>query len=593
MHQLNVNGKNVKKLLLCATILVSMVHAVHAAVETKKISLSLLHYNLQYVAGKSRVEKKIILESLEPVLDMYLRHPGWGVDIEMQGYMVEELYAKYPDIFKKLKTLVDREQIDLVCFHYSDQLFLAYPRKDMEWSVKINNDIFKKTGLKRSDVVFTQEGQFGEGMLSFMKDNKFSTAVLSSNLFKYFHKDEDGKFYPYYEKYGAYVVPTSGLVYEDKKTKLEVQWGEFGDAELVPTGASPYEPNFKYKPEVLKEFEDKLMKMEVEGFSLLKISEYVRQLKAMKIKPKPLPPFLDGTWQPKDTDNVFRWMGEHKTTAEKDVLVLSINVQSRFDLLAAEAMLSFAKQQKLKINFSELQGKLYGAWKLQLFAEVSDSTGWTPSPDEVKYSLENAIKAKALAEEIIGTVKKELNTPFVKINTKTMRVEKIKLLPGEPQSAGKAKMPVEYEIKANNVAYDVKSVKYDENETVIEITMKKQAPGATLTLSFHALHDTVVFSPALLEDRLTAYLFSSFTADKTFVPLSNGLLGLSDDVFIIKHNESNHVAAKIDFINKKVEWLNLNPSTSEEKWRFTIFKGTKEKALEKANTLNVFPVLFR
>lgn len=561
----------------------------------EKVALSLFHYNLQYVAGKTRVEKKIITESLDPILDLYLRHPDWGADIEMQGYMIEEVSAKYPDIFKKLKTLVDRKQIDLVCFHYSDQLFIAYPRKDMEWSEKINQDIFEKSSITRSGVVFTQEGQFGEGMLSFMKTHSYSTAVISSNLFKYFHKDADGHFYPYYEKFGTTVIPSAGLTYEDKNVKLQTTWAEFGDAELVATGMSPYEANFAYKPEVLKDFEDKLMKLEVEGYRLAKISDYVKLLKSLKIKSQPLPPVPDGTWQPKDTDNVLRWMGEHKTTAERDVLVLSMNVQSRFDLLAAEALLNFAKKKsKLSKEINrDLNDKLYAAWKEQLLAEVSDATGWTPSPGEVKYSIEHALKAREYAEEIIGTVKKELSYPFILVDTKTGGIKKEAGLPPDDNISGDIKLPLEFEIKANDVGYRVQTMKVSDKEYRLKLFMKKQKPGGTLTLSFPAGKDTLVYSPALMEDKLVEYPFSAFTLDDTYLPLSNGIIGLSDGIFLVKHNDSNHTAVKIDFINRKIEIMNLNPLPDEEAWTFTILFDAKQKALDKANKINVTPTLFR
>lgn len=584
-----------KKIFIFLVISCSFLKSDALAAKTEKAALSLFHYNLQYVAGKSRVEKKIITESLDPILDLYLRHPDWGADIEMQGYMVEEVSAKYPAIFKKLKTLIDRKQIDLVCFHYSDQLFIAYPRKDMEWSEKINQYIFKRASVTRSGVVFTQEGQFGEGMLDFMKHEHYQTAVVSNNLFKYFHKDEDGHFFPYYEKYGVYVVPSTGLSYEAQNANLQVAWAEFGDAELVATGMSPYETNFAYNPEVLKQFEDKLMKFEVDGYRLIKISDYVKLLKTLRIKPKPLPAFLDGTWQPKDTDNVFRWMGDHKTTAEKDVYVLSQNVRSRFDLLAAEALLRFAKN-KTKMKKAQIRGleeKLYAAWKEQLLAEVSDSTGWVPHPVEIQYSINHSLKAQEDAVDIIGTVKKELSYPFFSIDTKTGNVKKEEHLPPEKKAAGDIKLPMEFEIKANDVSYDVKTLKVSDHEYQLDFSMKKQKPGGSIVFSFPLTTDKIIFSPALTEESLAEYSYSAFTIDATYVPLSNGLIGLSDKIFLIKHNESNHTAVKLDFINKRVEVVNMNASTSGDVWTWTVFFGNKQEALKKAGEINVTPTLFR
>lgn len=90
-----------------------------------KYALALLHYNLQYVAGDEKIENRIIEGSFAPMIDFFLAHPGWGADFEMQGYMLEQTAKRYPEIFDKFKTLLDRGQVKLVSFHYSDQLFLA------------------------------------------------------------------------------------------------------------------------------------------------------------------------------------------------------------------------------------------------------------------------------------------------------------------------------------------------------------------------------------------------------------------------------------------------------------------------------------
>lgn len=127
-------------------------------------------------------------ESLEPLLDFYLEHPEWKGDFEMQGYMVEQMAERFPAVLDKMRTLIDRGQIELISFHYSDQLFLAYPRWDQDVSHRINVKLLQDNEIGHSGVIFTQEGQFGEGMVDFMENNGFSIAVLPKNLYRYFHK---------------------------------------------------------------------------------------------------------------------------------------------------------------------------------------------------------------------------------------------------------------------------------------------------------------------------------------------------------------------------------------------------------------------
>jgi len=226
-----------------------------SASKNVKYALSIMHFNLQYVAGDTGIENKIIEDALDPVLDFYLAHPTWGADIEMQGYMFEETAKRYPAIFEKLKTLVNRRQLDLVSFHYCDQLFLAYPRLDADWTDRINKETFKKYGLIQSTTVFTQEGQFGEGLASFMADKGFKTLVLPKNLYRYAHGEQTPA--PYYALNGVNVViGAKGVDYEGEAS-VHTAWTYMGDAELLPTGgATPYSQYFKYKPEAMKKYGD-------------------------------------------------------------------------------------------------------------------------------------------------------------------------------------------------------------------------------------------------------------------------------------------------------------------------------------------------
>ncbi|MCX7959150.1 MAG: hypothetical protein N3B13_08895, partial [Deltaproteobacteria bacterium] len=179
-----------------------------------KFSLSLFHYNIQYIAGGGeKYENAIIRIGFEPILDILLRHPNWKFSIEMQGYMLEIMAERFPKTFNKLKLLVKNCQVEFISFHYSDQLFLAYPEADMQWSFDLNKAVFEKYGLFPSGVVFTQEGQFGEGMLRFMKKNGMNIGLYPKNLFRYYAGNTEVK--PLYNKYDTDVVIVGAGVNSD------------------------------------------------------------------------------------------------------------------------------------------------------------------------------------------------------------------------------------------------------------------------------------------------------------------------------------------------------------------------------------------
>src|SRR4051812_39200200 len=79
-----------------------------------KFGLSLYHWNVQYVLGSRETEDALVLQSFEPIVDLYLKHPTWKVTFEMQGYMVEVMAERHPGVLKKLKVLVDNGQVELV-----------------------------------------------------------------------------------------------------------------------------------------------------------------------------------------------------------------------------------------------------------------------------------------------------------------------------------------------------------------------------------------------------------------------------------------------------------------------------------------------
>src|SRR5512141_64392 len=83
-------------------------------------ALSMFHFNIQYVAGgmvgyysmpnpaidldAEQIEDAIVTESFAPVLELYAKHPAWGANIELQGYMLDVLAARHPDTLALLRT---------------------------------------------------------------------------------------------------------------------------------------------------------------------------------------------------------------------------------------------------------------------------------------------------------------------------------------------------------------------------------------------------------------------------------------------------------------------------------------------------------
>ena len=579
-----------KRITLCLLFILAIATSAHAK-SMIKYSVMMLHYNLQYVAGDEVIENKIIQHSLDPMVDFFLEHPGWGANFEMQGYMLEQTALRYPETFKKLKILIDRGQIDLVTFHYSDQLFMAYPRRDMAWSEILNRKTLSDLGLKRSGTVFTQEGQAGEGMASYMKDNGFDIMCFPKNLYRYWHKNE--KPMPYYSLRGIHAVLCGqGVDFENNNTVVKLNWTFFNDAELLPTGgATPYAKDFGKSEQALAEYAERLAKLEQDGYVIGTIGQYVNALKLAGIPAATLKPVLDGDWQPIDTHNIFRWMGDYHFQYERDNEVLTTNVKVRHKVLAAETMIYSLKKEH---DITELQAGFMEAIRYLMLAEVSDSTGWTPWEGEIKYSLSNAKRAEEIADEIIARGKELMNTPYVQIDTSKGKVTPVANAPGPPAVLPQYHCPIDIELTGKIKKQQVKCFRADKNVWEIIVKFKTtEWHSNNFRLKFPRTFDKIVYSPALTDDLIVSYDLSSFEPENgawMYVPCPNGLIGLGPDLFLIKDTSTVNVTFNVPVDEPVVSLDMLKPPNRVFEWRFLLVIGPADLAVKKADAMNVHPV---
>lgn len=555
-----------------------------------RFALGLFHWNIQYVAGDKNVEDKIITENFEPLVDLFLRHPEWGADFEMQGYMIEVLGERFPKVLEKFRKLLKQGRVNLASFHYSDQLFLAFPRHDMGWSLKLLELVFKKYGVKRSGVVFTQEGQFGEGMIPVMKKHGYHTAVVAARLFKYFYPQEKNKpYHPFYDLNGVNIVLTDRAVFSSDAFQTDAIWYKFGDAEHVTSEKSPYHKTYRLDAEKLKAFEENIEKKEKEGWKVVNITEYVWRLKEIGIKPSPFPVILDATWKPDDSGNFFIWMGKFRSFQEIDVPIRSLNFRVRNKLLAAEVLIEWARKKKIKVKDEE--SWLVEGWKHQLLAEVSDSTGWFPVSVEIQYSFEESAKAQEPIKRIVESLKKKLKCKWVEVDTLKREVKLLNAF--SQRKYEKAKCPLPVKVKSTGLKHETLCKKISASRTDYEFSFNpvEGANVKSAVISFPASFSPFVYSPALLEEELKEVDLSAFTFHDTYLAFSNGLVGIGKDAFLIKHNTSNHVAMKVDAKNRAIEAPVLNPGNDPFTWIFSVIRGKKEDALKEALKINVYPTV--
>lgn len=605
----------------------------------KKFALSLFHFNVEYVIGglewtdadgtkhafldkainagwdDAKVEDYIVQETFLPILQLYDAHPSWGVNLELQAYMIDVMAKRHPQTLDLLRKLAQRGQAELVSFHYTDQLFLAFAKEDLHRSIQRVREVFTANCLPLSGVVFNQEGQAGEGRQQMLLAEGYTIGVFPKNLWRYVHKDVDKQgFWPLYSSEGGDLIAGPGGI--DAASGIDVAWNFLDDGELraaPKTSVGPLNPYFAaeapHDPVRVEEFAKELADTEKQGFYMARISDYVRHLKAAKFQAKPAPPLLDGTWQAPSTSSIHRWLGGRGNVdpifkVEQDNAVRSGNALASLKVRALQRIVDALKAKSRAP--SGIDAQMTELWTLLFRAEVSDCSGVNPWYGEVQFGLTTNAKIHERIAAIMAQVHKNSVGPWrVDLATGSAQVhDKRSPPPGgleiEP-STGPADPPLAVTVTTTDrpVQSTWSAVGQDRWRLAVHIGKSPCTDCDTdvrqVTVKWPRKVDALEYSPALIEDAVRTYPLAAFqfSSDEAWLPLANGLLGLGEGWYVIKHVTKVHIAARVapasptfDFVDQTV------PYDTEVDWVFEVFHGKQSDALAIANRLNLQPVVW-
>lgn len=560
----------------------------------ERYALGVFHYNIQYVAGgmmgfsflpnpaldldNDVIEDQIVTESFAPVIDLYEKHPSWGVDIELQGYFLDVLAARHPKVLEKLRKLAKSGQIDVVSFHYSDQLFIGYPAEDWRRSQALTQATFTKHDVPLSRTVFCQEGQAGEAMAARMAELGYRNMVWPKNLWSFQHGDQPAE--PLYQFGDVFLIQGGkGVSYQQGSLDLGVSWTFLDDGELLATGdLNPYLPDvFKHKPDAVKKYEDELLALEAQGYLIVTVDQYVDAVKD-KVPHTPTPPLFDGTWQPNSTTGVLRWLGGKGIwQGERDNEVRTLGAIAHRELVAAETA--------AKVAGIDARAELDAAWRLLALGQVTDASGINPFRGEAEYGIAHCTEAMRVARDVIRRAKAEAGERTVDID------------PAAGSMSGGA--PPELRGEPTAALFDPK---VDAGDRQITAAWEALAPGhyrvelgigagtsTKVVMTFPgALEDELFTTRALADDVVAKYRRSDFTFESFQLALPVGLVSLGKNRFLIKDQARVHLAAKIARESGDIEMRDETLADGETAtWVFHVVEGTPEEALAIARSVNV------
>ncbi|MCK6526340.1 MYXO-CTERM sorting domain-containing protein [Myxococcota bacterium] len=582
-----------------------------------KWSASLMHFNLQYCAGglegfadamgldfgddydasEQGVEDQIVRESFVPVLEILERHPDWAFDIEMQGLMVDVLRERFPDVLDRLRALADQGRVELVSFHYSAQLYVAWPERDLDESLGDTARAFQEADLPLSGVVFAQEGQWSPGQTRLMGRRGYDLALLPKNLFSYFHPEIAPE--PWYRLDGVDVLLAGrGIDAADGQVKLHWTW--FDDGELLATqDLNCYlGPAFVRSEESIAEYEAKVEQDASQGYVVGTVSGFRDALAAAGVVAAvDLPPTPDGTWQPSDTDNVALWMGGMGIfqDTEDDAGVLTGIADARALLLAAEVLAAGAPPD------SGRSASLAEAWRELSLAQVSDATGWNPFATEVDYSHRHAEATSALAADVAATALRDLGVaPGTEVDVDasigTYSEAPADGTAGEWIDVEEGGGPLAVEVVAAGREARTVWQRHGQREGLHRVHVDLGVPAGgerTATVRFPLSLDELAWSPALAEDRVDRVPLADLAGGGDFtVPLANGLIGLADDLWLVADTRTVHAAGWVSGTSGAVAFDDETlPAAGAVRWTFLVLAGPEGDAIALADATNVRPTV--
>jgi len=542
----------------------------------EKYAIGMFHFNLQYVAGDYKIENRIIKESLFPVLQFFEKNPSFKSDIEIQGYAIEVLAEEHPEVLALLKKLINRNQIELVIAHYSDQFFIAYPAFDLQKSIEISDQILAKQGMKRSRVFFGQEIQWTPAYASALK-GKYDVVVTSSDPHS-FYRD---KTLPLVDvRYGNDHI--LGLIDSEKKLNgLEWDYAFLDDGEVF--NSLDYRSNFYRVPEQEKESIDRFKKLQSEGYKFVTMTELVNKIKNLKGYQIPEYAFVpEGTWN-MSVCGPYMWMGRQRSGVETDGITRALCYQMRNVLLAVERLVEYAGSKG--IDVTELKALLEKAWRHLLLAEVSDSSGWTPWAVEVQYTANEVANAKKVIKEISEKLK-----AILPLENKTWLIETQsgKVAPHDAVGKPEAKasiLPVAVAVRAEKYTSTVKQI--NENLYRFDIQCDRPADGA-VEIVFDTAAEGLYYSAGSGEE-VAVQIPTDLKHDPAF-SLSNGFIYLNNGYSLVKDCSVEHLAATWKVKDKKLVFRQeLNEDNKSMNMRFYLLKGSVNDGLKLGNQLNTWP----
>jgi alpha-amylase/alpha-mannosidase (GH57 family) len=573
-----------------------------------KIALGLFHFNPHWNADP-RSGHRHCTEAFGPFLRTVADHPSWHVNIEISGCGLEFVNNYYPAQIRLLRTLVQSKQVELISSLYTPNIWIAFPHRDLIRSVQMNRRCLEKLGFQWTRVFFAQEAFFGLGVGTLheyfdtvvCKDDylehqcefdykspcfrlgDMKVVVASNHLVNELARSltRDARFqtqHHFSEVHIRHLENQAREISDHRSTpsarghfqNIEWLWYHCGDGNYVGTIFKPADLEQCYYDQIWADAcISQVCSYETEGFRLGTIGELVNAIDYSGVPQ--LPPLFEGSWNAKNADGVFCWMGRNSTRWENDLAVLTAVTRARRRVVRAEKIVSTLKDSKLTLDVNT---KLDHAWSALLTAQISDCLGWTAGPRAVPSAMQESDRALMLGTQVIEAL------PHIPNETGPWQNQTAQ--PPGCQDCRQRAWPTATIFGAEG------SISVSEESAHVriyecEFSQAEEYCGVRFPFDMNC----IVFCPSGLEEHPISIPLTIIKAKSPTLPLANGMIQLADDLFLVKDTQFVHAALRINRSSGYAEFATNGLRNGRSyHWRFLVVAGTLKSAVAIANSVN-------
>jgi hypothetical protein len=572
-----------------------------------KKAIGLFHFNVQYVAGDNSGYHRYCTQAIIPFLNITAENPDFRFTFEISGSGLEFLAAEYPDAISILRRLCESGQIELISSTYCPTLWPAFTELDLRKSIEINMSSLAKLELKSADIFFSQEAFFGTGLSSI--SDLFSSALCKDDYLAYqLLKSEIRPAY----RLGELVILTGSnhllrevarkLLLSDGKYRsslpssheqrlrgsisneqfegledsrfihngIEWFWYHMGSGHHLLTPGVPTSPEDFFLDNSWVEMNiEYLYGLIGQGYNFGTLSELKNSISANELYDCPF--LLEGSWNSAKSLGIQKWMGNNEFPWQNNSAVLSHAWRARSALRKAERLLPLLPDEDQAVY----RGKFETAWKNQIVAESSDSFGWNPLPIEIEFGR----KASDLAFRCSEKLRLDLAGRLSNHNKASSQP----LLGVCNADKSIMQLPTIDDIIGGEGALSWSNYGPNIYMCDVEISPTSRRYG----IRFKRLSDLVTYCPSCREWQSHSISVNQIKPEVIYLPLSNGLIGVSSKHYIIRANIFCLPPAVVMRASEFISFEVSAPlSNKRVHWRFYYVNDTIESALSFANQVN-------